>query len=333
MAAPLPTARVLPRTLDPLLEVFVREVCEDLGQPQKRLASKYLYDAVGSALFDAITLLPEYGLTRADERLLRRCAPVIAQQFAPFSAIVELGSGNGLKTRPILEAICLAQESLDYYPIDGSSAALERCQKELADLPGLRVEGLPLFYLDGLASVVKWRAPEERLLVLFLGSSIGNFDREESAEFLASVRSLLQPGDGLLLGADLEKSVDRLLEAYDDPAGVTAAFNLNVLARINRELGADFDLGAFRHEVRWCPLGRRIEMHLRSLARQSVHIRAAHCSFRFREGETIWTESSHRFTAEGLDQMASRAGFVSTAQWIDEAWAFAESLWIASGEV
>jgi L-histidine N-alpha-methyltransferase len=307
---------------------FARDVRKGFGLAQKRLPSRYLYDAVGSALFDAITLLPEYGLTRADERVLRRCAPLLPEQLGRLSAVVELGSGSGLKTRPLLEAFCDRQGSLRYVAIDGSRTALDRCRKELADVRGLRVEGLASFYLEGLSRALKG-ARKGPVLVLFLGGSIGNFDPEEGVGFLRDVRKLLEPKDALLLGADLEKPVETLIAAYDDPAGVTAAFNLNVLARINRELDGNFDLSLFRHEARWSALERRIEMHLRSVADQSVRIGALRARFPFLRNETLWTESSHRFTPDLLEEMAGRAGFSVSAEWTDEAWAFSESLWIA----
>jgi L-histidine Nalpha-methyltransferase len=171
--------------------------------------------------------------------------------------------------------------------------------------------------------------PGRRILVLFLGSTIGNFDRSTATAFLQSVRAVLTPGDLLLLGADLVKPVDRLLLAYDDPAGVTAAFNLNLLARINRELGADFDLSRFRHLARYDTGEERIEMHLQAMEEQSVNIASAECTVRFAAGETLWTESSHKYTMDGLDQIAQAGGFRVKASWTDDEWPFAESLWEA----
>jgi uncharacterized SAM-dependent methyltransferase len=165
--------------------------------------------------------------------------------------------------------------------------------------------------------------------VLFLGSTIGNFDREAAEKFLHGIREILCPDDALLLGTDLEKSVADQLLAYDDPAGVTAAFNLNLLARINRELGADFDLSCFRHEARWNAAERRIEMHLRSTCRQKVEIPAAGLRVMLDEDETIWTESSHKYRREEAFEMASRTGFRCDTQWIDREWPFAQNLLIA----
>jgi uncharacterized SAM-dependent methyltransferase len=165
------------------------------------------------------------------------------------------------------------------------------------------------------------------LLVLFLGSSIGNLDRGEIPGFLRRIRSLLHAGDTLLLGADLVKDVETMLLAYDDPAGVTAAFNLNLLGRLNRELGAEFDLRSFAHEVRWNTAERRIEMHLLSRQNQKVTIAALEAEIAFRAGETIWTESSHKFTAGELDRFARQSGFTPFEMWIDREWPFAEALW------
>jgi L-histidine Nalpha-methyltransferase len=184
-------------------------------------------------------------------------------------------------------------------------------------------------YLEGLRAVVEGRDEPGHLLVLFLGSTIGNFDRGAGEEFLREMRAILRPGDALLLGTDLEKSVELQLLAYDDPAGVTAAFNLNLLARINRELGANFDLSCFAHEARWNAVERRIEMHLRSTRRQSVQISSAGLRIMLEEDETIWTESSHKYNAEEIPEMAARTGFRCDGQWIDAEWPFAQNLLIA----
>jgi uncharacterized SAM-dependent methyltransferase len=170
---------------------------------------------------------------------------------------------------------------------------------------------------------------EDHLLVLFLGSTIGNFDREAAEEFLRDVRRILRFGDALLLGTDLEKSAETQLLAYDDPTGVTAAFNLNLLARVNRELGADFDLKKFTHEARWNAEERRIEMHLRSEERQRVYIPRSEVFVEFEAGETIWTESSHKYVADQVPKMARRTGFHGEAQWVDKEWPFAQNLWVA----
>ena len=308
---------------------FASEVRAGLARPgQKELPSKYLYDDVGSALFEVISHLPEYGLTRADERLLQRHASEIVERLDAPVAVAELGSGSGKKTRWILEALSRWQRTF-YYPVEISRSALLMCQRELSDIDSLSIVGFEREYLDGLLEVAAHRQRGQRLFVLFLGSTIGNFDRPAGVKFLAEVRRILEPGDSLLLGTDLEKSSAQLLKAYDDELGVTAAFNLNLLARINRELDADFDLGQFVHTARINDEARSVEMHLRSKRRQTVRIPAADLRVEFLEGETIWTESSHKYSADEVSQMARNSGFSCQAQWIDEQWPFAENLLIA----
>jgi L-histidine Nalpha-methyltransferase len=307
---------------------FARCVRECLTKAsQKELPSKYLYDEVGSALFEAICVLPEYGLTRADARLLEKYAGEIVERLPMPIEVAELGSGSGKKTRWILEALSRKQRTF-YYPIEISSSALAACEKELGQIDLVSIVGYEQPYLEGLRNVAKGRDEREHLLVLFLGSTIGNFDRSAGEGFLREVREILRPGDTLLLGTDLEKSVAAQILAYDDPVGVTAAFNRNMLARINRELGADFDLSSFRHEARWNAVERRIEMHLRSLRPQVVDIPASRLRVTFQEGETIWTESSHKYQPAEVVAMAERTGFRCDGQWIDEQWPFAQNLLI-----
>jgi dimethylhistidine N-methyltransferase len=308
---------------------FAADVRAGLTKPgQKELLSKYLYDDVGSALFEVICQLPEYGLTRADERLLRRHAHDIVQRLATPVSVAELGSGSGRKTRHILEALCRRQRT-SYYPIEISPTALAMCERELRDIESISILGFEREYLDGLLEVAAQRSLGQHLLVLFLGSTIGNFDRPAGIKFLAEVRQILQHGDSLLLGTDLEKSSAQLLAAYDDELGVTAAFNLNLLARINRELDADFDVAQFEHVAKINHATRSVEMHLRSLRRQTVNIPAAELAVEFLEGETIWTESSHKYSLQEVFSMSRTAGFRCEAQWIDEQWPFAENLLVA----
>lgn len=295
---------------------------------QRELPSMYLYDELGTALFETITLLPEYGLTRAEERLLRRHAGEMLEHLPPPLAVVELGSGSGRKTRWILEALA-KREPVAYFPIDISASALVKCHQELGNIGTISMVGLEKPYLDGLKEVAARRRADQTLLVLFLGSTIGNFDPPAAEKFLRDLRRHLRHGDALLLGTDVEKSVHDMLLAYDDPAGVTAAFNLNLLARINRELGADFNLRHFEHHVRYQAIARRIEMHVRSTRNQTVSIRAADFTCTFREGETIWTEACHKFRVEEVPGIAMRTGFLCKAQWLDTEWAFAENLLIA----
>jgi L-histidine N-alpha-methyltransferase len=296
---------------------FACEVRRGLAKAQKELPSRYLYDGLGSALFDAITVLPEYGLSRADQRILESHASDIPREF---SCVAEFGSGSGRKTRAVLEALNPEQ----YYPIDVSAHALDHCRHELAGLAN--IQPVEASYLNGLDQIPRNGGP---LLVLFLGSTIGNFDARCRVDFLAQVRSRLRAGDVLLIGFDLVKPLETMLDAYDDPTGVTASFNLNLLGRINRELGGDIDLRAFAHEARYNQAECRIEMHLRSRSDQVVKIRDAEFSCAFREGETIWTESSHKFHADEIAEMAQNASFEQEAQWMDQEWPFAENLWRA----
>jgi L-histidine Nalpha-methyltransferase len=308
---------------------FAADVRDGLTRSgQKELPSKYLYDDVGSALFEVISRLPEYGLTRADERLLRRHAREIVERVAAPVAVAELGSGSGRKTRWLLEAFCRRQHT-SYYPVEISHSALVMCERELSDIDAIHIVGFEREYLDGLLEVAAYRRPGQHLFVLFLGSTIGNFDRPAGVKFLSEVRRILRPGDSLLLGTDLEKSESQLLSAYDDELGVTAAFNLNLLARVNRELHADFDLARFRHVARINREARGIEMHLQSVGRQTVNIPKAEMVIEFEDQETIWTESSHKYSADEIFDLARDAGFYCEVQWIDEEWPFAENLLIA----
>jgi L-histidine Nalpha-methyltransferase len=308
---------------------LVTDVRLGLTKPgQKELPSKYLYDSVGSALFEVISILPEYGLTRADERLLRRHSEDIVARLRPPTTVAELGSGSGKKTRWMLEALSRHQH-IRYCPIEISRAALNMCERELGDIESVSILGFEREYVDGLLEVAAQREKGEQLLVLFLGSTIGNFEHPADVKFLREMRATLQAGDALLLGTDLTKPIHQLIAAYDDPLGVTAAFNLNLLARINRELDADFCLENFEHVARFNEDVGSVEMHIRSRKRQTVHIPAAALSVTFHEGETIWTESSHKYSLAEVFRIAKEAGFRCDAQWIDEQWPFAENLLIA----
>jgi dimethylhistidine N-methyltransferase len=295
-----------------------------LKADQKELYSKYLYDDLGTALFEAITLLPEYGLTRAEFRLLRAHASELPRRTENLSVVVELGSGSGEKARLILPHLS-ADRPITYCPVDLSAAALIRCQRDLNGIRNLRVATIEDSYIHGLVTASRLRPPWTSLLVLFLGSSIGNFEPQVAESFLKSVRQSLQPGDALLLSTDLVKPVNRMLAAYDDALGVTSAFNLNLLARINRDLNADFDLKSFQHEARYDESEQRIEMHLRSRIPQTVHING-NFSVDLEEGETIWTESSYKFLPAQVRALAERSGFRCELQWIDSEWPFAQSL-------
>ncbi len=299
-----------------------------IGSKRKTLPSQYLYDEIGSALFEVLTLLPEYGLTRADSRLLARYSGSILAELPRNLLIAELGSGGGTKTRHVLEAAVDRQASgvVRYFPIDISAAALQQCRRALESISGVEIRTFEASYLHGLAEAVQRRHSGQAILLLFLGSTIGNFAPREARDFLRQIRLALQPGDALLLGADLIKPRQQMLDAYDDPIGATGAFNLNLLARINRELGGEFDLRSFRHCARWNEGQSRIEMHLESRIDQEIRIADLDRAIEFRQRETIWTESSHKFRPGQIASMAERAGFECRQQWIDHEWPFAESL-------
>ena len=312
---------------------FLDELAQDVraglaGAGQKSLPSRYLYDDLGSALFEAIGFLPEYGLTRADERIVRAHAREIVAAMGHPPTIAELGSGSGRKTRWLLEALG-PKRPVRYHPIDISAAALERCDLELSRLPAVTVDPIEADYLSGLSLVASRRRSDERLLLLFLGSTIGNFEPAEAREFIREVRGRLRPGDGFLLGTDLVKPAPALIAAYDDALGVTAAFDLNLLLRLNRELEAGFDLELFRHEARWNTKERRVEMHLVARRAHTVRIRALDLTVEFRQGESIWTESSYKFRLDEPGRIARDARFSAAGQWTDREWPFAETLLIA----
>jgi L-histidine Nalpha-methyltransferase len=264
--------------------------------------------------------LPWYRVTRAESALLHAHAADVIAGFAQPMTITELGCGNGEKLEIVLEQgqpLCR-----QLHLIDISSDALDQARARLARR-GPIVTTCRGTYEDGLARLESIRRDGEPLLVLFLGSNIGNFDPEGANELLAAIRSALRPGDGLLLGSDLVKPARDLMLAYADPLGVTAAFNLNVLRRLNEELGADFDLGGFAHEARWNAAARRVEMHLVSLREQLVHIAAAGLTLAFVPGETIWTESSYKYDPAEIVRDGRTLGFANIRQWMDEDAGFA----------
>ncbi len=322
---PGPARRFLPLGDAISIAEFAEDVRQGLSKPgQKELYSKYLYDEVGSALFDTITVLPEYGLTRADARLLRLHSKGLAQRLARPAMVVELGSGSGSKTRWILSELA-AREPTIYCPIDISESALEKCRRELSQIDSVEIVPIAQSYLDGLREAIRLRPQGASLLLLFLGSTLGNFEPQRAEEFLCEIRSLLIPGDVFYVSTDLQKDTPRMIAAYDDPIGVTAAFNLNLLARINRELGGDFVLSRFQHQAIYNEQEHRIEMHLRSMTEQTVVVGRGF-SVRFRQGETIWTESSYKFRLEDIVELARRTGFDCESQWVDDEWPFAQSL-------
>ena len=312
-----------------LTATFAAEVRRDLALAPKQLQSKYLYDALGSSLFEAICRLPWYRITRAEHRLLiAHAEEVVAAIGAEPSTIVELGCGSGEKLAVLAEALQAAGGSARVHIIDISSQALEQTEQRLTRLEHVSVVGHQSTYEVGLRRAAEARDGSGAMLVLLLGSNIGNFDTPAAIAFLHRIRQVLRPGDLLLLGADLVKPERDLQLAYDDPLGVTAAFNKNLLVRINRELGGDFKLGAFDHRAAWDPDAQRIEMHLVSRVEQTVTIPAADTSVTFAPGEHIWTESSYKYEPDQIERMGVETGFALRDQWIAEDARFALSLMI-----
>ena len=294
---------------------------DDLGyyltlQP-RQLPSRYFYDALGSALFEAICQLPWYPVTRAETRLLERYSRDIVGHLDPLSTVIELGSGSGEKLGLLIESGQLSRARLTVHLVDVSPTALASAADALSRLDAATVITHRARYEEGLARIASRPRAGGRALVLFLGSNIGNFDPPGAAAFLRGIRSSLTAGDALLLGTDLVKSERELVMAYDDPLGVTAAFNRNLLVRITRELDGDFDLDRFAHRAVWNADQSRVEMHLVCRRRQKVTVRAAGLDFTMEEGESIWTESSYKYRPDGVRAMLVRGGFEVVEQWID----------------
>lgn len=315
-----------PPTDEVSTEQFAADVATYLVRTPRQLPSRYLYDPLGSALFEAICRLPWYRVTRSETELLRTHASAILHAAAPLTDIVELGPGSGGKLACLLRARDPDAPMLGVHLVDVSRAALASAAGLLAGLPNVRVVTHQAPYEVGLEEVGREHSGSGRTLALFLGSNIGNFDPPRSSQLLQDIRAALRPGDGLLLGTDLVKPEADLLRAYDDPLQVTAAFNRNLLVRINRELGADFDLGGFRHRAVWNAAASRVEMHLVSRRLQRVRIPGAGLEFTMQDGESIWTESSYKYTLDAVSGMLEDAGLTRRAAWIDDRARFALTL-------
>lgn len=311
-------------------ERFIRDVLRGLGQePQKTLPCKYIYDHAGSELFRRIMGLPEYYLTRCETEILKNHAPAITSPLreGPLN-VVELGAGDGAKTRILLSHLLGSGMEFSYVPIDISESAIRGLASDLSqELPGLSTHGLVAEYSRG----INWLSCREgcRNLVLFLGSSIGNLSRDEAVSFLRSLRDAMGQGDFLLLGLDLVKEPSVLNNAYNDSQGVTAQFNLNLLRRINRELGGEFDLDRFSFHAAWEPERGAVRSYLTSNAAHEVHIQEAGRSFSFKKNEPIHTESSHKYTPLEISRLARETGFEVEEHFHDSREYFLDSLWRA----
>jgi dimethylhistidine N-methyltransferase len=292
---------------------FREDVVEGLGKTQKQLSPKYFYDERGSTLFDEITRLDEYYPTRTEAAIMRDHVDEMAEAIGPNAALVEYGSGSSEKTRILLDR--LASELAGYIPVDISREHLVNAAQSIADTyPDLVVQPVCADYTSPF-SLPDLAEDAERTVIYFPGSTIGNFNRGEATDFLRQMAEMAGPGGGLLIGVDLKKDPTILHAAYNDREGVTAEFNLNLLRRINRELGGDFDVSAFRHEAVWRPSPGRMEMHLVSKRKQEVHI--GEHTFSFEDGETIHTENSCKFSLDEFRRMARDAGFDIRSVWTD----------------
>jgi L-histidine Nalpha-methyltransferase len=317
----------LPQLKTPVSEQTALAVTEGLLSRPKWLPSWLFYDAAGSQLFNQITELPEYYLTRTERGILAQHAEEIIGLAAERDGLrlVELGAGSADKTRLLLTAAVDRQDTVFYEPVDVSASALEEARERIErEIPGVLVTPRVEDYTRGLE--LDAASFGERRLLLYIGSSIGNFEPEEAERLLRNARAALSAGDSMLLGVDLAKSESTLLAAYDDAAGVTAAFNLNVLARLNRELGSDFDLETFAHRAVWNGAKSRIEMHLESRTRQRVRIPSLDLRIDFAVGETIHTENSYKYRPGEAEALLAKTGFMPTASWSDEHKRFAVCL-------
>jgi dimethylhistidine N-methyltransferase len=309
---------------------FGRDVRVGLTAARKTIPPRWFYDALGSALFDAICFLPEYYVMRAEAEILTNHAREIADAFGSDIRLMELGSGAARKTRLLLDVLTERQRDLDYVEVDVDATMLERVGRELLnDYPTLRVRAICADFTRPSISLGAVARSRGRTVVLFLGSTIGNLDPDAAIAMLSDLRSGLLPGDALFLGADLRKSKAVLEAAYDDPLGVTAAFNLNLLSRINRELGGHFALDTFRHRAFYDETLGRIEMHLVSTRKQRIRIDALALDVAFDEGETIHTESSYKHDAMTLAALAEASGFLVQQRWTDARGWFADVLLVA----
>jgi dimethylhistidine N-methyltransferase len=297
-----------------------------LTQAPRQLPSEYLYDALGSALFEAICHLPWYRITRAERELLRARGAEILARVEPMSTVIELGPGSGDKLATLLGARTRGARTITAHLVDVSATALALAARTVGEIDGVVVSPHRATYEAGALEASAARPHTGRTLMLFLGSNIGNFDPPGADAFLFTLRTALAAGDALLIGADLVKPRRDLLLAYDDPLGVTAAFNRNLLVRLNRELEADFDVDAFAHRAVWSERRSRVEMHLVAKSRQRVRIPPASVDMTLEAGEFIWTESSYKYTRDGIVSMLERAGFAVVEQWLDEEARFALTL-------
>ncbi len=296
---------------------FAEDVLEGLSTQPKRLSPRYFYDETGSKLFEDICNLPEYYVTRTERSILQRFAPQIARYSEGNMSVIELGSGNSRKTGLLIEALITRQGALHYLPIDISESMLVQSAKHLLKtFPELRITAHVAEYNAGIQRIAE--EDFEQKMVVFLGSNIGNFELDEASDFLCKIRRGMNRNDYFLLGTDMQKDVPILEAAYDDSQQVTAAFNMNLLRRINHELGGDLNVKNFSHFAFYSAEKNRIEMHLRSEKEQEVHIGQLNKTFQFRQGETIHTENSYKYNKAQIIEMCSQTRFHLAQSWQDD---------------
>jgi dimethylhistidine N-methyltransferase len=308
---------------------FANDVLTGLGKTSKSIPSKYFYDAEGDRIFQQIMDMPEYYITGCEYEILYRQTPEILDAVDAFDRplnLIEFGAGDGLKTKILLKYLSDQEAQCTYHPVDISNSILVDLSRSLAaELPSIQVAPLNLDYFQALKEMDK--LSNRRNLILFLGSNIGNFSERETLDFLGKIWENSKDGDMFLMGVDLKKDPQVIIDAYDDPHGITAAFNMNLLARMNRELGADFDLKLFEHYTYYNEESGEIRSYLKSLKKQSVFFSDLNQSFDFAGDELIHTEISRKYSLEELESFAAQLGFEIVSHFLDSRNYFADTLW------
>lgn len=297
-------------------KTFAEDVSYSLNRDSKFISPKYFYDKKGSELFEQICNLPEYYPTRTEIQILKKIQPELERYLDESFRLVELGSGSSVKTRLILDVFDKIQDRIEYFPIDISEILTESSELLQKDYDDLHITGIVDTYEGGLEFIEKY--DDKKNLIIFLGSSYGNFNPNDGKIFLKKINSVMKKDDLFLIGLDLVKNKETLENAYDDSQGITAKFNLNVLSRINDELDADFDLDNFQHVAKYNEKDQRIEMYLKSLANQSIIISKANLSLKMTQGELIHTEHSHKYTLAQIEDVMNQTDFKIKEIWLDE---------------
>jgi dimethylhistidine N-methyltransferase len=297
-------------------KTFAEDVSYSLNRDSKFISPKYFYDKKGSELFEQICNLPEYYPTRTEIQILKKIQPELERYLDESFRLVELGSGSSVKTRLILDVFDKIQDRIEYFPIDISEILTESSELLQKDYDDLHITGIVDTYEGGLEFIEKY--DDKKNLIIFLGSSYGNFNPNDGKIFLKKINSVMKKDDLFLIGLDLVKNKKTLENAYDDSQGITAKFNLNVLSRINDELDADFDLDNFQHVAKYNEKDQRIEMYLKSLANQSIIISKANLSLKMTQGELIHTEHSHKYTLAQIEEVMDQTDFKIKEIWLDE---------------